>query len=395
VISVPVELGPGASGLLYADILDCGTADRSIGFVPRDLDFAVAFAEVVAWRSTRLRSERLHRDVQRLRDQLASSSDFPSIITQNESLRETLSRVRMVVDTDISILLLGETGTGKDLLARAIHFSSSRRDRRFVSVNCAALPESLLESELFGVRRGAFTGADRDKPGLFEEADGGTFFLDEIGEMPSSLQAKLLRLLENKELTRLGDTHPRHVDVRVISATNRDLAGASADGTFRRDLFYRLAPLTFTLSPLRERREDILPLIDHFLARVCDEAGKQVKILPETIRLMCAYNWPGNVRELENEVRKLILLAGPSGEVTPTCLAQKFLEPSESPGHSDTVDLPDEFSLYDHMAQIERRFITLALINANGIKKHAATRLGMPESTLRLKMKQYDLDIET
>ena len=394
VISVPVELGPGASGLLYADVLGQDAAGQPIRFGPRDLDFAVAFAEIVAWRSTRLRSEGLHRDVRRLRDQLANSSDFPSIITQNEALRDTLSRVRMVVDTDVSILLLGETGTGKDLLARAIHFSSDRRDHRFVSVNCAALPESLLESELFGVRRGAFTGADRDKAGLFAEADGGTFFLDEIGEMPVSLQAKLLRLLENKELTRLGDTRPRQVDVRVISATNSDLSGDTARGTFRRDLFYRLAPLTFTLPPLRERREDIPLLLDHILTRVCDEAGRKVRLLPETVRVLCNYDWPGNVRELENEIRKLILLAGAEGTIGPERLAQKLLETCDTLGQPGTAPaLPERFSLYVHMAQLERRFIAHALAESDGIKKHAAARLGMPESTLRLKMKQYDLDV--
>lgn len=388
VVTVPVALGPGASGLLYADVLDDTNTRR---FQPRDVDFAVAFAEIVAWHSTRMRSEGLFRDVQRLRDQVARESDFPSIITQNEKFRHVLTRVRLVVDADVSVLLQGETGTGKDLLAKAIHYGSNRRDQRFVSVNCAALPETLLESELFGARRGAYTGADRDKTGLFEEADGGTFFLDEIGEMPLSIQAKLLRLLETKEFTRLGDTKPRRVDVRVLSATNRDLTEEIERGTFRRDLYYRLSPVTFTLPPLRERPEDIPILIGHFLARVSTESNRKVTIAPEVIRRMSAYHWPGNVRELENEIRKLVLLSGPNEVIGLDRLSQKFT-PEESPaGAILDRPIPESFSLYDHVASLEQRYIVRALAEAGGVKKHAAARLGIPESTLRLKIRQYSI----
>ncbi len=391
VITVPVELGPDSSGLLYADALPNESRATGPGFAPRDLEFAVAYAEVVAWRSTKLRSEGLLRDVQRLRDQLGRECEFPSIITHNDEFKETLSRVRLIVDSDISLLLNGETGTGKDLLARAIHYSSKRRDKRFVSVNCAALPETLLESELFGVKRGAFTGADRDKTGLFEEAEGGTFFLDEIGEMPVSIQAKLLRFLESKELTRLGDTKPRRVDVRVISATNRDLSCEMERGTFRRDLFYRLTPVAFTLPPLRDRREDIPLLIDHFLAELQTE-GRQVRFSVEAIRVLSAHDWPGNIRELGNEIRKMVLLTEPGTVIGPERLSRKFAAKTEAPSEKNVQPIPDRFSLYDHIAQIERHYIVQALNQAGGIKKHAATRLGIPESTLRLKMKQYSLD---
>ncbi len=391
VITVPVELGPDSSGLLYADILPQVARVSGPGFAPRDLEFAVAYAEVIAWRSTKLRSEGLLRDVQRLRDQIGRECEFPSIITQNDDFRDTLSRVRLIVDSDVSLLLNGETGTGKDLTARAIHYSSKRRDKRFVSVNCAALPETLLESELFGVKRGAFTGADRDKVGLFEEADGGTFFLDEIGEMPVSIQAKLLRFLETKELTRLGDTKPRHVDVRVISATNRDLSCEMERGTFRRDLFYRLTPVAFTLPPLRDRREDIPLLIDHFLAELKSE-GRQVRFSVEAIRVLSAYDWPGNIRELENEVRKMTLLTEAGAVIGAERLSRKFLAKPQTPVEDDKHEMPERFSLYDHIANIERRYIAQALNEAGGIKKHAAARLGIPESTLRLKMKQYSLD---
>ncbi|MBI3872310.1 MAG: sigma 54-interacting transcriptional regulator [candidate division Zixibacteria bacterium] len=392
VISVPVELGPQSSGILYADLVAESGAPSPPGFSPRDLDFTVAFAEVVAWRSVKLRSEGLMRDVRRLRDQLGRECEFPSIITQNLDFRETLARTRLIVDADVSVLLQGETGTGKDLLARAIHYSGVRRDRRFVSVNCAALPETLLESELFGVRRGAFTGADRDKIGLFEEADGGTFFLDEIGEMPLSIQTKLLRLLESKEVVRLGDTRPRPVDVRVISATNRDLSDQMEHGGFRRDLYYRLTPVVFTLPPLRERREDIPLLVDHFLDLVAEQTGRRATLAPEVTAALCTYQWPGNVRELDNEIRKLVLLSQPDSVVGPDRLSKKIRETSadEASVPSDQP-MPDRFSLYDHVAQIERRYIVRALSETGGVKKHAAQRLGIPESTLRLKMKMYSL----
>jgi len=394
VISVPVELGPQSSGILYADVVATDEAGQAAGFGPRDLDFAVAYAEIVAWRSMKVRSEGLLRDVQRLRDQLGRECEFPSIITQNGAFRETLARARLIVDADVSVLLQGETGTGKDVLARAIHYSGSRRDRRFVSVNCAALPETLLESELFGVRKGAFTGADRDKIGLFEEADGGTFFLDEIGEMPLSIQTKLLRLLESKEVLRLGDTKPRPVDVRVISATNRDLTQEMERGTFRRDLFYRLTPLVFILPPLCERREDIPLLIDHFIESIAAATGRRVRLAPEVVRILCAYHWPGNVRELENEIRKLVLLTDPGSVVGPDRLSRKFASEVPEAGTPPGQAMPERFSLYDHIAQIERQYIVRALTECSGVKKHAAQRLGIPESTLRLKMKIYDIDTD-
>ena len=303
-----------------------------------------------------------------------------------------LSRVQQVVDSNISISITGETGCGKDLLAKTIHYSSNRKEKRFISVNCAALPETLLESELFGHKRGAFTGADRDKTGLFEEADGGTFFLDEIADMPLSIQAKVLRILEEKEIVRLGETKPRKVDVRIISATNKDLKTEMEGGRFRSDLYYRLTALCFRIPPLRERKEDIPMLVNHF-------SEGRVKFAPETLRYMVAFEWPGNVRELENEVKKLVLLAGESGPVEPSLLSGKILAQSES-FEAENLDIDTninfnkEFSLYDYLAEYEKRFIIQALRNQGGIKKHAAAFLNIPESTLRLKIKQYDIDLK-
>jgi transcriptional regulator with PAS, ATPase and Fis domain len=266
-------------------------------------------------------------------------------------------------------------------------------------VNCAALPETLLESELFGYKRGAFTGADRDKPGLFEEADGGTFFLDEIADMPLNIQAKILRVLEEKELVRLGETSPRKVDVRIISATNKNLKEELTAKTFRQDLYYRLTALTFRLPPLRERKEDIPLLVNHFL----QESGR--KMSAESMKHLVAYDWPGNVRELDNEVKKLVLLAGTSDEIQPEILSNKIFSGSSdendfdsfrgfSTGDDDDVIFDERYSLYDYLSAHEKRFIIRALVERNGVKKHAAALLNIPESTLRLKIKQYGIDLD-
>ena len=276
---------------------------------------------------------------------------------------------------------------------------SDRRGRRFISVNCAALPETLLESELFGYRRGAFTGADRDKPGLFEEADGGTFFLDEIADMPLSVQAKILRVLEEREIVRLGDSVPRPVDVRIISATNKELKEEMAAGRFRQDLYYRLAALSFKLPPLSERKEDIPLLVNHFLS----ESGKTVDT--GTMKYLMNYDWPGNVRELDNEIKKMILLAGNEHVIAENVLSDKLRGksngstngsdlPSNGHGIAEPIEFTPQYTLYDYLARHERRFIVRALKERNGIKKHAAALLNIPESTLRLKIKEYDIDLD-
>jgi transcriptional regulator with PAS, ATPase and Fis domain len=272
-----------------------------------------------------------------------------------------------------------------------------RRDKRFISVNCAALPETLLESELFGYRRGAFTGADRDKPGLFEEADGGTFFLDEIADMPLSVQAKILRVLEEKELVRLGESVPRKVDVRIVSATNKDLKLEMEERRFRQDLYFRLAALTYKLPSLADRREDIPLLVEHFLS------GSNKRISAETMKSLVAYDWPGNVRELDNEIKKLVLLAGASETIPPDILSTKIFSDNRSKAASDghfgpdvtgAVEFGEQYSLYDYLARHERQFIVKALKERNGVKKHAAALLNIPESSLRLKIKEYNIDLD-
>ncbi len=391
VIVSPLFLGAEIGGYIY---LDRQSANGNLmPFGQKELNFVVGFADLIALKLAEYDRMSLEEDNRRLKAQLLEKAIFPNIITQNKQMLEMLARVQQVVNSSISISIEGETGCGKDLLAKTIHYNSDRKDRRFISVNCAALPETLLESELFGHKRGAFTGADRDKTGLFEEADGGTFFLDEIADMPLSIQAKVLRILEEKEIVRLGETHPIKVDVRIVSATNKDLKVEMEGGRFRQDLYYRLTALCFRIPPLRERKEDIPLLIKHF-------AGDNARITPEAMRLMVAFDWPGNVRELENEIKKLTLLAGESGLIDIPLLSGKITislktEIVPDASLSTDIDFTDKFTLYDYLAQYEKRFIIKALRDQGGIKKHAAATLNIPESTLRLKIKQYNIDLDS
>ncbi|MEW6015274.1 MAG: sigma 54-interacting transcriptional regulator [Candidatus Zixiibacteriota bacterium] len=390
VIVTPLLRGGEIAGYVY---LDRESSNGNLApFGQRELNFVVGFADLIALKMAEYERYLLEEDNKRLKAQLLERSAFPNIITQNKEMLEMLARIQQVVNSDISILIEGETGSGKDLLAKTIHYNSERRDKKFISVNCAALPETLLESELFGHRKGAFTGADRDKTGLFEEADGGTFFLDEIGDMPLSIQAKVLRILEEKEIVRLGETRPIKVDVRILSATNKDLKSEMEAGRFRQDLYYRLTALCFKIPPLRERREDIPLLIKHF-------AGDNHRFSPEALRMMVAFDWPGNIRELENEVKKLTLLSGESGIIDLPLLSGKIISAQKGEARdgfelNTDVSFNDRFTLYDYLAEYEKRFILKALREQGGIKKHAASILNIPESTLRLKIKQYNINLE-
>ncbi len=394
VLVVPFKMSDHTTGYIY---LDKVSRDNTLNPFSQDaLNFAVGFSDLIAFKSAELQRVKLLEDNRRLKAQLMEKAAFPNIVTQNHQMLEILAQVRQVVDSNISIAIEGATGSGKDLLARAIHYNSGRRDKRFISVNCAALPETLLESELFGYRRGAFTGADRDKPGLFEEADGGTFFLDEIADMPLSVQAKILRVLEEKEIVRLGESVPRKVDVRIISATNKDLKDEMGESRFRQDLYYRLSALTFRLPLLSERREDIPLLVNHFL----EKSGKTISA--EAVRRLMEYEWPGNVRELDNEIKKLILLSGDNPQIEADLLSSKILATGKSQGDvvhrtgsvADDVEFNERYSLYDYLADHERRFIIKALRERKGVKKHAAASLNIPESTLRLKIKEYNIDLD-
>ncbi len=256
-----------------------------------------------------LRQHQLNREVATLRDQLQSQSKHTMLFGHSERMAEVQDLIERVADTDVTVLIRGESGTGKELVARALCASSLRRDKPFVKVNCAALPTELLESELFGFERGAFTGAIQHKPGKFEFANHGTMFLDEIGDMSFPLQAKLLQVLQDGEFSRLGGKHDVHVDVRVVAATNKDLEQAVASGQFREDLFFRLNVVCINMPPLRDRREEVPILADYFLKKYSVQYNKPlIEISPETMRLLVDYDWPGNIRELENLIKRTVVL---------------------------------------------------------------------------------------
>ena len=331
-----------------------------------------------------LEDENLH-----LRSALEERFTFSNIIGRSTRMQEIFSIVQRIARTNSTVLISGDSGTGKELIARAIHYNSGRRGK-FVSINCGALPENLLESELFGHERGAFTGAIREKRGLFAEADRGTIFLDEIGETSLAMQIKLLRVLQDRVVRRVGSNSETQVDVRVIAATNRDLAEAIRNGTFREDLFYRINVIPIELPPLRQRRDDIPLLVDHFIARY----SKQIeiphkKISADAMRAIEKYHWPGNVRELENVIERMIALE-PSEVLTTKSLPDAVLVGATIP--YATFDLPEEgISLQDHLESIGKIFMLKALERSGGKQTQAAELLKMSFRSFRYYAKKYEL----
>ncbi|MCU0662946.1 MAG: sigma-54 dependent transcriptional regulator [Myxococcota bacterium] len=304
---------------------------------------------------------------------------FENIIGRSASVREVLTRIIKIAPTDTTVLITGESGTGKELIAKAIHVNSKRTDRPFVPVNCAAISETLLESELFGHTRGAFTGAVSSRKGLFEEAEGGTFFFDEIAETSPSFQAKLLRAIQEKEIRRVGDNKAVNVDIRCIAATNQDLQQAIKDKRFREDLYYRLNVARFRLPPLRERPEDIPLLVDHFIKKFAKRMGRAVKISEEALNRLMAYNYPGNVRELENFIEQAVALTI-DGEIRIVDLV-----PSAEPMAMEQRTLDDVVSA------AERQAIQASLLQHENTDR-AATHLGLSPTTLWRKMKKLGIE---
>jgi transcriptional regulator with PAS, ATPase and Fis domain len=309
-------------------------------------------------------------------------------------LHELLSNARRVARTNVSILITGESGTGKEILARAIHGYSPRADKPFVPFNCTAVPREMLESQLFGYRRGAFTGAERDHPGLIRTARGGSLFLDEIGELSIDLQPKLLRFLESGEISPLGES-PSTVDVRIIAATNRHLDQLVEDGRFREDLYYRLNVIRLTIPPLRERRDEIPPLVHHFLLRTCAEFAKpQVRIAEETMEHLLLYQWPGNIRQLHNEIRRIVALAEPNAVLKPAILSPEIRRAAAAPaareaGPELAISLGDK--LNPTITRIEREMIRAALRTHRGRVEAAAKALGISRKGLYLKRQRLGL----
>ncbi|MCZ2153906.1 MAG: sigma-54 dependent transcriptional regulator, partial [Bryobacterales bacterium] len=351
----------------------------AVDFLPKP--FSLDHLMTVVRKALEIRN--LREENRRLKEELGQRYEFDNIVGRGQRMREILASVARVAPARTTVLLCGESGVGKDLIARAIHFHSPRRDQPFVKINCTALPESLMESELFGYEKGAFTGATAAKPGKFEQADGGTVFLDEIGDVPPSIQVKLLRILQEREFERLGSNKTRQIDVRVVAATNVDLKAALEEGNFREDLYYRLNVFPLTLPPLRERREDIPLLAQHFLRKYVDDQGSPVTGISEAaMAKLMEYAWPGNVRELENVIeRSLVLATGAvldAGDV-------KLDEPRRNHAASgETSFLPEGVSLEQH----EQNLIREAMRRANNNKSQAARMLGLTRNALRYRLAQ-------
>ena len=331
-----------------------------------------------------LEDENLH-----LRSALEERFTFSNIIGKSAKMQETFSIVQRIAKTTSTVLISGESGTGKELIARAIHYTSGRRGN-FVSINCGALPETLLESELFGHERGSFTGAIREKRGLFQEADRGTIFLDEVGETSLAMQIKLLRVLQERSVRRVGSNTETPIDVRVITATNRDLSESIREGTFREDFFYRINVIPIALPPLRHRREDIPLLVDHFIEKFCERMNvPRKRISADAIRAIEKYSWPGNVRELENVIERMIALE--TAEVLTTkSLPEHVLFGGQVP--DATFELPpDGIALEDHLQAITKIFMLKALERCGGVQTQAAELLRMSFRSFRYYAKKYDL----
>ncbi len=342
----------------------------------------------------------LNRQNQTFKLALDHKFGMEGIIGNSEAMRRTLQLVRQIAPTDINVLILGESGTGKELIARAIHQNSRRSGGKFVALNCAGLNDSTLEDELFGHVRGAFTDARSDRQGRFEYADGGTLFLDEIGDMPLTMQAKLLRVLQDRQVTRIGSNDPVQVDVRFVAATNKDLEEAVAKKEFRDDLYFRVKGATIPLLPLRERREDIPALISHFLGKFSTKMGRKIEgIAPEARNLLVSYPWPGNVRQLENVLENMVALAsGPRleqedvpadlhGRYSVETVSTMALAPLHQAGGTTAITSLVGISL----AELERQAIEKTLEMVQGNREQAAKMLGIGERTLYRKIKEYGL----
>ncbi|HIJ97140.1 MAG TPA: sigma-54-dependent Fis family transcriptional regulator [Desulfuromonadales bacterium] len=333
--------------------------------------------------------ERLKEENSRLRVAIAGGFTYSGIISRNARMQDIFSQIRKVADLKTTVLILGESGTGKELVARAIHTNGVRAAQPFVAVNCGAIPEHLLESELFGHVRGAFTDASSDKTGLFEQADGGTLFLDEVGEMPSMLQVKLLRVLQEDEIRRVGAAVSKRVNVRVVSATSRDLEADFKSGRFREDLYFRLNVFCLQLPPLRERIEDIPMLVEHFISSCLHGRGMEhLTVDPDAMRSLMAYRWPGNVRELENAIERAAIVCE-CGHITTNCLPATICPASDGLPLSD----PEEnLSIKVAEDAIERDLIRKALAKTGGNRTQAAKILEISHRSLLYKMKEYGIE---
>ena len=341
-----------------------------------------------------LERKRLQDENRELKRQLRTERGFDSFVGKSRRMLEVFETIRKTADSGSTVMITGESGTGKELVARAVHQESSRRSAPFISVNCGAIPETLMESELFGHVKGAFTGAVQSTEGLFLAADGGTLFLDEITEIAHSVQVKLLRAIQEREIRRVGDTRDVKVDVRLIAASNRDLVKAVADGVLREDLYYRLNVIPIHLPPLRDRTEDIALLVAHFIGRIATDVGKTIAgISPEALAVLERYHWPGNIRELENVIERAIVL-GSGEQITAASLPPHLAQPAERGAFP--VEIPaGGMDLEELLAAVESRYIRLALDRAGGLQVRAAELLRLSFRQFRYKIQKHGLRSRT
>jgi len=384
-ICVPIKLGRKTLGAIGIDLRFKHNRDfdRIIKFlrvVTSMIAQAVKMESLVLTETKKLVDENIH-----LREELRERYDFSNMVGSSGGMRRVYEQISQVAGSNTNVLIRGESGTGKELIAHAIHYNSPRAKKPFVKVSCAALPETLIESELFGYEKGAFTGAQTRKPGRFEMANGGTLFLDEIGDLNLTTQIKLLRVIQERELERLGSTQSIKIKVRLIAATNKDLETAIAENTFREDLYYRLNVFTIFVPPLRERKPDIMALTDFFLEKFTKEHSKPIKrISTPAIDMLMSYHWPGNVRELENAIERAILVT--DGNVIHAHHLPPTLQTAEESG---TIG---RLSLEETVSSFEKDLIQDALKTTRGNRRKAARLLGSTERVLNYKVKKYEID---
>jgi two-component system response regulator PilR (NtrC family) len=338
-----------------------------------------------------LEKRNLQRENLRFKQQIQERYSFSGLIGKSRKMRDMYTIVEKVADSMANVLIYGESGTGKELVARAIHFNSPRMEKPFIAVNCGAIPETLIEAELFGHKKGAFTGAVANRAGLFEQADGGTLFLDEIGEIPLQLQAKMLRVLQERQFRSIGGTSDKKADVRVVAATNRDLEDQVREGTFREDLFYRLNVVQLRLPSLRERPEDIPLLLEHFHKKFAKLSNDGEIITNEAMKALLVYPFPGNVRELENLVERCLVLG--DNIITLDSLPPQVVNYQHSAGSGQYPEIPSTgMNLEAHLDGIEKQFLLQALGRSGGVKKKAAALLGMTFRSFRYRLAKFGMD---
>jgi Nif-specific regulatory protein len=390
-LGVPLWKGDEILGVLQLDNRDSpamfdSTDLDAVGILAANASLAIANTRLI--RKLTVAEEQLRKENTYLKGRERERTGELRIIGESRAMKELMTQLDKVVDTRVTVLIEGETGSGKELVASAVHYRSRRRAKLFVAQNCAALPENLLESELFGHKRGAFTGASEEKKGLFEIADGGTLFLDEVTEMPAPLQAKLLRALQEGEIRPLGATHTKHVNVRIVAACNRDLEKEVRAGRFREDLYYRLKVFPIRVPPLRERRDDVPLLANHFLERYTTEIGKPIAgFAQETLELLKGYDWPGNVRELENEVQRLVIQADADAFLTPELLSARVRHVEGVVAQASSV----KGTLKEMVEQVEKYFLLEALREHGNNKTSAAKALGITREGLHKKLRQLKI----